>query len=460
MPDQSAELISINPSTGSILSTYEMMAPSEVEAALDAGVVAGHASFRSGTAARCTMLQAVAGLLRSRVDTLADLIALEIGRPLHEGRGEVLKSADCCDYYANIAPAALADIPVPTSTSASFVRLAPYGLVLAVMPWNLPIWQAMRFIAPCVAGGNAVLLKHAPNATGCALAIADIFREAGAVSGLVQALLVDVPTAERVIVDPRVRLVAVTGSDATGARIASLAGGAIKKTIMELGGSDAFIVLADADLPTAAAVAAKSRYFNAGQTCIAAKRILVERSVMAQFEEVFVASTRALVVGDPRAAGTEMGPMARADLQAKLHDQVARSLHAGAQALVTGGALGDTGFFESPTVLTNCAPGMAAFDEELFGPVAAIMPVESADHAVSIANGSVYGLGASIWTADIARGVEIADRLEVGGAFVNAMTHSDVALPFGGTKRSGYGRDLGTFGLAELVSAKTIWRPA
>jgi succinate-semialdehyde dehydrogenase/glutarate-semialdehyde dehydrogenase len=337
------------------------------------------------------------------------------------------------------------------------VRFEPLGPVLAVMPWNFPFWQVFRFAAPALAAGNVGLLKHASNVPGCALAIEEVFREAGFPDGAFATLLVRAAAVERVVTHPHVRAVTLTGSEAAGREIAAHAGRSLKKTVLELGGSDPFLVLADADPEWAASEAAKARCINSGQSCIAAKRFLVEEAIAEPFERALVAAMEGMRVGDPMDRATQVGPLAREDLLADLHSQVERSLDRGARLLTGGRRLERPGYYYAPTVLADVVPGMAAFDEETFGPVAAVTRCRDVDEAVALANRSSYGLAASVWTGDPARGRDLAPRLESGSVFVNEIVKSDPRLPFGGVKASGYGRELAEFGIREFVNVKTVW---
>jgi succinate-semialdehyde dehydrogenase/glutarate-semialdehyde dehydrogenase len=350
---------------------------------------------------------------------------------------------------------------VTTAADRSWVGYEPVGVVLAVMPWNFPLWQVFRFAAPALMAGNGALLKHSPNTTGCALAVQDVLERAGAPAGLFGALVVaepDVPAVtRRLIEDPRVGAVTITGSERAGRAVGAAAGGAIKKSVLELGGSDPFVVLADADLPRVAAMAARGRFLNAGQSCISPKRLVVDASVAEEFVRLLVAEVEGLKVGDPEADGTEVGPMAREDLLDGVHRQVEASVAAGARLLAGGRRLEGPGFFYAPTVLAEVAPGMPAHDEEVFGPVATVIVVDGEDEAVRVANDTRFGLGASVWTSDPARGVAVGRRIRSGAVFVNAIVASDVRLPFGGTRASGYGRELAAAGIREFVNVRTWW---
>jgi succinate-semialdehyde dehydrogenase/glutarate-semialdehyde dehydrogenase len=410
---------------------------------------------------RAVVLGRVAAILREEIDDLALLITREMGKPLVEARAEVQKCATTCDFYAGNAEAFLADEPVATSADRSWISYEPVGVVLAVMPWNFPLWQVLRFAAPALMAGNGALLKHSPNTTGCALAVQRVVTAAGAPEGLFGALVVaeaDVPAVtRRLIDDPRVGAVTITGSERAGRAVGSAAGDAIKKSVLELGGSDPFVVLADAELPRVAALAARGRLMNAGQSCISPKRLIVEAAVAEEFTRLLVAEVEALVVGDPEADGTHVGPMARADLRDGVHRQVEASVAAGARLLAGGRPLPGSGCFYAPTVLADVVPGMPAYDEEVFGPVAAVVVARDEDDAVRIANDTRFGLGASVWTADAPRGVAVARRIRSGAAFVNALVASDARMPFGGTRASGYGRELAAAGIREFVNIRTWW---
>ncbi|HZB18758.1 MAG TPA: aldehyde dehydrogenase family protein, partial [Blastococcus sp.] len=366
-----------------------------------------------------------------------------------------------CDYYAEHAGDFLADEPVATSADRSWVGYEPVGVVLAVMPWNFPLWQVLRFAAPALMAGNAALLKHSPNTTGCALAVQRVLADAGAPAGLFAALVVaepDVPAVtRRLIDDPRIGAVTITGSERAGRAVGAAAGEAIKKSVLELGGSDPFLVLSDADLPRVARMAARGRFLNAGQSCISPKRFVVDASVAEEFTRLLVAEVEKLAVGDPEAPGTDVGPMAREDLLDGVHRQVEASVAAGARLLTGGRRLDRAGTFYAPTVLTDVEPGQPAYDEEIFGPVAAVVVVDGDDEAVRVANDTRFGLGASVWTADRERGIAAARRIRSGAVFVNAVVASDVRMPFGGTRASGYGRELAAAGIREFVNVRTWW---
>jgi succinate-semialdehyde dehydrogenase/glutarate-semialdehyde dehydrogenase len=408
-------------------------------------------------AERADRLRAAARILRAGKDGYARTMALEMGKPLAQGVAEAEKCATACDYYAEHAEDFLADEPRESDATRSYVRFEALGPVLAIMPWNFPFWQVFRFAAPALVAGNAGLLKHAPNVSRCALEIEHVFREAGFPDGLFRTVLLDVARVGDVIADARVRAVTLTGSDRAGGRVAEQAGRHLKKVVLELGGSDPFIVLEDADLERAANTAADARLINSGQSCIAAKRFIVVDRIANRFLELFTAEMGARKVGDPFDPTTQVGPQARLDLRANLHRQVQQSVTAGAQVLLGGQLPEGPGAFYPPSVLVAVQRGMPVFDEETFGPVAAVIRAKVEAHAIGIANASAYGLGASLWTEDRERGDRLARELEVGSVFVNGLVKSDPRLPFGGVKRSGYGRELSEFGLREFVNIKTVW---
>jgi acyl-CoA reductase-like NAD-dependent aldehyde dehydrogenase len=381
----------------------------------------------------------------------------EMGKPISQAEAEVAKCAMTCDWFADHAAALLDPEPVATEAAASFVRFDPLGVVLAIMPWNFPFWQVIRCAAPALAAGNTVVLKHASNVPGCALALEDAFRKAGFPEGAFTTLMIPARAVGDVIAHPAVRAVSLTGSEAAGRQVAALAGASLKKTVLELGGSDAFVVLADADVEHAARQAAAARTINNGQSCIAAKRFIVEEPVAARFESAFIESMAVLRMGDPRDRTVQVGPLARRDLVDELAHQVRRTVAAGAMLRLGGRRQTGSGCFFPPTVLTGVLPGMAAFDEETFGPVAPVTRARDAEQALELANCSRYGLGGSIWTADAERGCALAARFEAGAVFVNETVKSDPRLPFGGVKDSGYGRELAAFGLREFVNVKTVW---
>jgi succinate-semialdehyde dehydrogenase/glutarate-semialdehyde dehydrogenase len=448
---------SVEPSTEAIRARFDPHSASDVALS----VAAADAAFRIWRevpiAERATPMRSLARILRERTDRYARLITTEMGKPIAEARAEVEKCAWTCDFYAEHAAAFLADERVETNARESFVAFEPLGVILAVMPWNYPFWQVIRFLAPALMAGNAALLKHASNVPRCALALEEAVRDAGFPTGLFRALLVSGAAVEPVIADDRVRAVTLTGSTATGSRIAELAGRAVKKTVLELGGSDPFIVLRDADLPAAVETAARARFQNAGQSCIAAKRFLVEAPIASEFERRFAEAIRALRVGDPLDPATQVGPLAREDLRDALDRQVEASVKMGARVVAGGKRRGGKGWFYEPTLLADVTEDMPVLKEETFGPVAALLAVRDADEAVRVANRSPYGLGAALWSADVGHARALARRIESGSVFINGMVASDPRLPFGGTKQSGYGRELSSFGIREFVNIQTIW---
>jgi succinate-semialdehyde dehydrogenase / glutarate-semialdehyde dehydrogenase len=454
-------VVTVNPATGERLAEYPVLSDADVDAALDRAAAAQTGWAALPCAERAEVLRRAAGILRAEVEDLALLVTREMGKPLAESRAEVEKCATACDYYADHAGDFLADEPVATSADSSWIGYEPVGVVLAVMPWNFPLWQVLRFAAPALMAGNAALLKHSPNTTGCGLAVERVLADAGAPAGLFAALVVaepDVPAVtRRLIDDPRIGAVTITGSERAGRAVGSAAGDAIKKSVLELGGSDPFVVLSDADLPRVARMAARGRFLNAGQSCISPKRFVVDASVAEEFTRLLVAEVGKLAVGDPEAPGTDVGPMAREDLLEGVHRQVEASVAAGARLLTGGRRLDRAGTFYAPTVLTDVGPGQPAYDQEIFGPVAAVVVVDGDDDAVRVANDTRFGLGASVWTADRERGIAAARRIRSGAVFVNAVVASDVRMPFGGTRASGYGRELAAAGIREFVNVRTWW---
>ncbi len=448
---------SVNPATEEVLATFEPFTPAQVDDALGEAQDAFRAWRERSFDERAAPMRRLAAVLRERSDRYARLITLEMGKPITEARAEIEKCAWNCVFYAEHAEEYLRDEPAPSSAKRSYVAFEPIGIVLAVMPWNYPFWQVIRFAAPALMAGNAAVLKHASNVPQSALAVEEAIRDAGFPEGLFRTLLLAGAQVEPVIADARVRAVTLTGSSQTGSRIAELAGRALKKTVLELGGSDPFIVLRDADVAAAATVGAKARNQNTGQSCIAAKRFIVEDDVADDFERRFAEQVAALTVGDPLDPATRIGPLARADLRETLERQVAGSVRMGARVVTGGRRRGDRGFFYEPTVLADVTDDMPVFREETFGPVAALVTVRDADEAVERANDTPYGLGGNLWTRDEALGQRLARRIETGQVFINGMTASDPRLPFGGTKQSGYGRELSHFGIREFVNIQTVW---
>ena len=449
-------IVTVSPATGAELARYPVMTGEQIDAALDAAAAAQRAWADVDFKVRAEILRAAAELLRDRVEELALLVTWEMGKPLAEARAEVHKCATGLEFYAEHASRFLADELYETSADRSWVSYEPVGVVLAVMPWNFPLWQVFRFAAPALMAGNAALLKHSPNTTGTALACQHILSAAGLPDGLFTTLLVaepDVPaTTERLIADPRVGAVTITGSERAGSAVGSIAGREIKKSVLELGGSDPFVVLADADLPRVAHLAVRGRFLNAGQSCISPKRFIVEASLAEEFTRLVVDETRRLTVGDPETPGTDVGPMARRDLRDGVAAQVDAAVKAGATVLC-GGLPRDY----EPTVLGDVTPAMSVYAEEVFGPVATIITVADADEAVEVANDTPFGLGASVWSADIDAAVAVGRRITSGACFINSLVVSDARMPFGGTKRSGYGRELAGPGIREFVNVRSWW---
>ncbi len=454
-----ARLRSVNPATAEEIEAFDIADGGEIDAALDTAASAARAWRDTPLPQRCSALRGVAAVLRRDVDAHAAAITAEMGKPISEAQAEVEKCAFCCEYFAGNAERFLAEESAPSDSDASFIRYEPLGTVLACMPWNFPYWQVFRCAAPALAAGNTVLLKHANNVTRCGLRIEAALREAGMPQGVFVALRVTVDAIPGLIADPRVAAVSLTGSTAAGRSVAAVAGAHIKKCVLELGGSDAFVVLADADVRAAAETGAKSRFQNAGQSCIAAKRFIVDEAVADGFEAELVQQAERIRVGDPTSRDTQMGPLARDDLRQNLERQARDSVARGARVVTGGERPPRPGFFLSPMVLTGCDVGMPAFTEETFGPMAAVTRVRGDDEAVEIANHSQYGLGGNVWSGDVEHGLAIARRLRTGGVFVNGMTHSDPRLPFGGVAESGYGRELHRAGIHEFVNVKTMWRP-
>jgi len=451
-------LISVNPATEELLAERQPHDDSEIERALECSANAARAWGSTALSDRTAALIALADLIDHRCDRLARLVTTEMGKRLSEARDEAEKCAAVCRYYATAAAGFLADEPIDTDATRSFVAYQPLGSVLAVMPWNFPLWQVFRCAVPALTAGNAVLLKHASNVSLCALALADLFLDAGLPRGVFQTLLVGSDRVAALIRDPRIHAISLTGSTAAGRATAELAGAALKPTVLELGGSDAFVVLGDADLDDAVANAVKSRFQNAGQSCIAAKRFIVEESVADRFVDSFTAAVECLQPGDPLDEATTLAPMARRALRDELHVQVERALSGGARTLTGCRPSARRGFFYEPSILEYTKPDRSAHDEELFGPVAVIMRAPNEAAALALANATPFGLGGSVWTRDAARGEGFARGLACGSAFVNGLVKSDPRLPFGGIKASGYGRELSRHGLHEFVNIKTIWR--
>ena len=452
-----SQIRAVNPATEEVIASFDAFGPDEIAMA----VAEAHEAFlewrAKPIAERAKPMRALASILRSRADRYGRLITLEMGKPISEAKAEIEKCAFGCEQFAENAARYLGDEEIRSNARRSIVAFEPLGVILAVMPWNFPFWQVIRFAAPALMAGNAAVVKHASNVPQSALAIEEAVRDAGFPRGLVRTVLVSGSGIEPIIADDRIRAVTLTGSSDTGSRIAELAGRALKRTVLELGGSDPFIVLADADLDGAVATAVRARNQNTGQSCIAAKRFIVVDRIADDFERRFAKAVEDLVVGDPLDARTQIGPLARRDLVDALERQVDASVRMGARVLTGGERVPGRGFFFRPTVLAGVTADMPVFKEETFGPVAAVVRVSDAEEAVRVANDSAYGLGAAIWTKDAAAGERLARRIEAGSVFINGMVASDPRLPFGGVKRSGYGRELAAFGAREFTNIQTIW---
>jgi succinate-semialdehyde dehydrogenase / glutarate-semialdehyde dehydrogenase len=448
---------SINPSTGEIIREYQEHAQPEVDRVISK-VHSAWIDWRETTfEERSVLMKQCAQILRDNKAIYARLMTLEMGKLLRESEAEIEKCAWVCDHYAAHAAEMLKDEVIPTDAWRSFVAFQPLGPILAVMPWNFPFWQVIRFAAPALMAGNAAVLKHASNVPGCALAIEEIFCKAGFPPNLFRTLMIPASAVTGVIKNQFIAAVTLTGSEAAGSHVASVAGKCLKKTVLELGGADPFIVLEDADLEAAVKTAVTARMINQGQSCIAAKRFIVEQSVVKQFETALKLAFESLQTGDPFDPGTQVGPLARPDLVDEMESQVTRSIAAGAR-LVTGGRRPERkGCYYEPTILADVKTGMPVYSQETFGPVVSIITARDEEEAISIANDSEFGLGGCVWTRDLVRGERIARKVESGAMFVNGMTKSDPRLPFGGIKKSGYGRELATYGIKEFVNIKTIW---
>ncbi|HAV71092.1 MAG TPA: succinate-semialdehyde dehydrogenase [Stenotrophomonas sp.] len=447
----------INPATGQVTFRHELLTAKEVEQRLAAAAEAFPAWAARSLQERGAILRAIAAQLRQRKGDIQHAMTTEMGKLKAEALGEIEKCAEACEFYADHAADYLKPQLIDTEAQRSYVRYEPIGCVFAVMPWNFPIWQVFRFLAPAFMAGNVALLKHASNVPQCADLILAVCRDGGLPEGVFDVLHIDNDQAAEVLRDKRVKAVTLTGSERAGRSIAANAGDQLKKCVMELGGSDAFVVLEDADLEKTVAAAVKSRFDNSGQTCIAAKRFIVVDAIADAFVEKFVAAAGKRVYGDPQDEKTTLAPMARADLRDELHKQVQDSIAKGAKLLLGGEPVAGSHAGYPATILDNVGPGMPAYDEELFGPAAAILRVSDDAEALRVANDTSFGLGGSVWTTDAARGEAIAQQLECGAAFVNAIVKSDVRLPFGGSKRSGFGRELAEHGIHEFMNIKTVY---
>jgi len=450
-------IATINPTTGETLREFPSLSPAEIENKLNLSWTTFHSYRHTPFADRARNLQKAADILESGKRDYGALMTTEMGKTLPSAIGEAEKCAWACRYYAEHGERLLADEVVPTNASRSFVRYQPLGPVLAVMPWNFPLWQVFRFAAPALAAGNTGLLKHASNVPQCALAIEDILRRAGFPEGAFQTLLIEANQVAPLLHDDRVVAVTLTGSEPAGRSVARASGSQIKKTVLELGGSDPFIVMPSADFEDAVSTAVKARVINNGQSCIAAKRFIVAGEIYNAFEKRFVERMKTLMVGDPMVADTDIGPLATAKIRDELHDQVQRAIEAGGRLLTGGHKIGGPGFYYEPTVLTDVPRSSPIFHEEFFGPVAMLFRARNAEEAIELANDSPFGLGSSVWTRDASEQARFAEAIEAGQVFINAPVASDPRLPFGGVKRSGYGRELGVWGIREFVNVKTVW---
>jgi acyl-CoA reductase-like NAD-dependent aldehyde dehydrogenase len=445
----------IDPSNGNVLERFERLSPAKLHERLDAAVAAFRGWRTSPVGDRVALVQSIATELRRRRDRLATIAVREMGKPIAQARAEVDKCAACCDYFADNAPHMLEPQPVP-GVAKRYVAFHPLGPLLTIMPWNFPYWQVIRAAIPALLAGNPVLLKHADNTTRCGLEIEQLLRAAGAPQGLFAALLIDNATADDAIADSRIAAVTLTGSERAGIAVGAAAGAALKKSVLELGGSDAFVVLADADVQAAASAAVFARFQNNGQSCIAAKRFIVESTVYDDFVERFVGLVRSQRVGDPAHESTQIGPCARADLHDTVAAQVRESVAAGGRLVLGGSAIDRPGFYYEPTVVCEPPSGSPMRSQEVFGPAAAVVRARDERHAVELANETVYGLGCSLWTRDTQRAYTLPSDIEAGMVFVNSFVASDPALPFGGVKRSGYGRELSHFGLHEFCNVQSV----
>ncbi len=451
-------LQSINPFNQEIIQSYKEHSQNEINNIITDADITFKEGRQTNFVERSELLRNTASILKKNIEKYSKIITMEMGKPIRESRAEIDKCEWVCKYYAENGEKFLAPQEIKTDASKSYVTFQPLGVILAVMPWNFPFWQVFRFAAPTLMAGNVGILKHSSNVSGCALAIEEIFQDAGFPKNTFRTLLINNKVVASIIENPIVKAVTLTGSTPAGKAVASKAGEMLKKTVLELGGSDPYIILEDADLQKAVNSCSISRLINAGQSCIAAKRFIVVESVLEEFQSLLIKNMKNIVMGDPFNENTDIGPNARIDLREELHQQVIKSLKLGAKLLLGRQYSDSKGAFYPPTILTDVKPGMPAFDEELFGPVAAIVPAKDENDAIALANNSVFGLGAAIFTKDIARGEKIAaEKLEAGSCFVNDFVKSDPRLPFGGIKQSGYGRELSDFGIREFVNIKTVY---
>jgi acyl-CoA reductase-like NAD-dependent aldehyde dehydrogenase len=447
----------IDPTTGGIIERIAVMDAPQIDARLEAAARRAPLWASASLQERGRTLRAIAARLREARDALAITAVREMGKPVVQARAEVEKCAWALEYFAEHAPAMLSPLSASSSAARSYVAFRPLGVLLAIMPWNFPYWQVVRAAAPALMAGNTMLLKHAANTTRCALELERIFGDAGAPEGLFGVLLARGEEIDKLVADPRIAAVTLTGSERAGVAVARAAGEALKKCVLELGGSDAFVVFSDADLDAAAKTAVKARFQNNGESCIAAKRFIVEGSVHDEFVRRFVELAGAQIIGNPMDERVQLGPCAREDLRQTVHAQVSATLDRGARLELGGKSLERSGFFYEPTVVSEVVPGMRMFDEEVFGPAAAVVRAKDREHALALANASSFGLGSSLWTRDVSAAERFAAHVEAGAVFINGMVASDPRLPFGGVKKSGYGRELSAFGIHEFVNIQTVW---
>ncbi|MFZ1291310.1 MAG: NAD-dependent succinate-semialdehyde dehydrogenase [Melioribacteraceae bacterium] len=448
---------SVNPTTGKMIKSIDAFTNEKVEIIINEMQNDFFKWKETSFDERKKLMFNAANILRNEKDKYAEILTLEMGKPITQAIAEVEKCAWVCEYYAENAESILQKEFIKTDASESFVQFDPIGIVLAVMPWNFPFWQVFRFTAPALMAGNAGLLKHASNVPMSALAIEEIFHKAGFTKNIFRTLLINSNQVETVIENPKIKAVTLTGSEYAGSMVASKSGKMLKKSVMELGGSDPFIVLKDADLQSAVNTAVTARLLNNGQSCISAKRFIVVEEIVDEFEKLFVEKMSKIVIGDPMDSKTELGPIAREDLLFELHEQVIKSIKLGANLLIGGKRINMNGNFYSPTILSNVKKGMPAYEQELFGPVASVIKVKNEQEAIFVANDTEFGLGASLWTSDIVKAKSLAKQIDSGSVFINGMVKSDPRLPFGGIKLSGYGRELSHYGIKEFVNIKTVW---
>lgn len=450
-------ITTIDPTTEEVLERIPRMDAAQIDAKLAQAARATREWSAATLEERAVVVRAIARRLRAESDILAATAVREMGKPIVQARAEVEKCAWSLEYFAEHGAAMLGPQIAPSNAARSYVAFRPLGVLLAIMPWNFPYWQVFRAAAPALMAGNTILLKHAANTTRCALEIERVVRDAGAPEGLFGTLLASGETIDELVADPRIAAVTLTGSERAGVAVARAAGEALKKCVLELGGSDPFVVLSDADLEAAAKTAVTARFQNNGESCIAAKRFIVEDAAYDDFLARFAERTREQIVGNPMEERVQIGPCARSDLRQTVHEQVSSTVESGARLVLGGNPIGSKGYFYEPTIVADVTPGMRMFDEEVFGPAAAVVRAKDREDALRLANASSFGLGSSVWTRDVAAAESFAARVEAGAVFVNGMVASDPRLPFGGVKKSGYGRELSTFGIHEFVNIQTVW---